>query len=419
LFDEPARAAAIRLRAAEYGKQMAWPEVARRYGESFDRAENEHKSRRRRGFVAKTLATRPAELPEIKLYQLGVLTDDTGMLQHARFNVPRYDAGYCTDDNARALVLVTLLDDAGTEGEGRLRELGTRYAAFLHDAFNAEQGRFRNFMSYTRRWLEDRGSEDSHGRALWAFGTVVGRSGDSGRQALAGELFHLGLPAVAGFTSPRAWAYSLLGIEEYLRAFGGDRSVEEAGKAIAARLVARYRDSHKPDWPWFEDSVTYCNARLPQALLLAGARMHDEEMIAIALGSLAWLFSVQRTTDGYFSPVGTNGFYRRGSPKVSFDQQPVEACAMVSACLDAQRVTRELAWGERARTAFGWFLGQNQLHQALYDPSTGGCRDGLHADRVNENQGAESTLSFLLALLELRLADRANVAPTPAIEAHA
>ncbi len=411
LFDDPARAAAMRQRAAEYGKHMAWPEVARRYDESFERAEVDHKSRRRSGFVAKTLAMRPAGLPEIKLHHLGILTDDTGMLQHARFNVPRYDAGYCTDDNARALVLVTLLDDAGTEDEDRLRQLGTRYAAFLHDAFNAEQGRFRNFMSYARRWLEDRGSEDSHGRALWAFGTVVGRSGDSGRQALAGEMFHLALPAVAGFTSPRSWAYALLGIEEYLRAFEGDRSVEAAGKAIAARLLLRYRDSQKPDWPWFEDSVTYCNARLSQALLVAGARMQNEEMAAVGLESLAWLFSQQRTPDGYFSPVGSNGFYSRGSPKVSFDQQPVEACAMVSACLDAQRITRNPAWAERARTAFGWFLGQNQIQQALYDPGTGGCRDGLHADRVNENQGAESTLSFLLALLEMRLADRASVLP--------
>jgi hypothetical protein len=164
-------------------------------------------------------------------------------------------------------------------------------------------------------------------------------------------MFRLALPAVAGFTSPRAWAYTLLGVEEYLRAFEGDRSVESAGKAIAARLLGRYHDSKKPDWSWFEDSVTYCNARLPQALLLAGARMHHEGMIASALESLGWLFAIQRTPDGYFSPVGSDGFYPRGSPKASFDQQPVEACAMVSACLDAQRVTQDAMWGEHGAVA--------------------------------------------------------------------
>jgi len=418
LFDDPSKASALRERAAEYGKQMVWPQVARRYVESFDRAQRDHQSRRRTVFLAKTLATRPAELPEMQLEHLGNLTDDTGMLQHSRFNVPRYEDGYCTDDNARALVLVTLLEEADMENATRVRALATRYAAFVHHAWNPAQGRFRNFLTYSRRWPEERGSEDSHGRALWALGTVVGRSVDQGRQSLAGELFHQALPAVTAFTSPRAWAYALIGVEEYLRAFEGDRSVESAGKEIGLRLLARYQDSKKPEWPWFEDSVTYCNARLPQALLVAGARMRSEEMISIALGSLAWLVSIQQTDEGYFAPIGSNGFYTRGAPKVAFDQQPVEACAMVSACLDAQRITRDAVWGEHARRAFGWFLGQNQLQQPLYDPRTGGCRDGLHADRVNENQGAESTLSFLLALLEMRLADRASVVEPRGSEAH-
>jgi hypothetical protein len=289
----------------------------------------------------------------------------------------------------------------------------------LHDAFNAEQGRFRNFMSYTRRWLEDRGSEDAHGRALWALGTVVGRSLDSGRRALAGELFRLGLPASLGFSSPRAWAYTLLGIEEYLRAFEGHRDVEAAERLLGERLLARYRDARKPGWSWFEDSVTYANARLPHALLVSGARVGNEEMQTAALESLAWLGATQRTEDGVFSPIGSNGFYPRGGARASFDQQPIEACAMVSACLEAQRVTDDPMWGEQARTAFAWFLGQNQLQKPLYEPRTGGCRDGLHADRVNENQGAESTISFLLALLEMRLADRASVARPSMSEARA
>ncbi len=409
LFDDPRKAHAMRERAAAYGRGMKWPAVARRYVESFERARSEQADRLRTVFHAKTLATRPAELPELNLGHLRVMTDDTGILQHAVFSVPRYDDGYCIDDNARALLLVTLIEDAGMEDAAPLRTLAARYAAFVSHAFNRERGRFRNFMSYSRRWTEESGSEDSHGRALWALGTVVGRSSDPGKQSLAGDLFHLALPAVSEFTSPRAWAYALLGIDQYLRAFAGDRSVESARLEISERLMTRSADSRAIDWPWFEDSVTYCNARLPQALLLAGARMKNEEMMATAKRALHWLARIQSTEDGYYAPIGSNGFYTRGGAKAAFDQQPVDACAMVSACLDAQRVTEDAAWCEHARRAFGWFLGQNQLQQSLYDPRAGGCRDGLHADRVNENQGAESTLSFLLALLEMRLADRATV----------
>jgi hypothetical protein len=261
-------------------------------------------------------------------------------------------------------------------------------------------------MSYARRWVEASGSEDSHGRALWALGTLVGRSADPGRQSLGGQLFHAALPAVSGFTSPRAWAFALLGIDEYLRAFEGDSNVQAMREALAKRLLELFRKVSSHDWPWFEDRVTYCSARLSHALIVSGSRMGNEEMTTAGSRSLEWLAEIQCSEDGYFAPIGSNGFYERGGPKASFDQQPVEACAMVSACLEAQRVTGDARWVERARLAFGWFLGQNHLQRSIYDATTGGCRDGLHADRANENQGAESTLSFLLALLEMRSADR-------------
>lgn len=406
LFEHPAETRAMSARALEYGRSMVWPAVARRYLGTFERAREGHASRLRDVFIARTLAMRPAELPEMKLEHLQLLTDDTGILQHATYNVPAYDAGYCLDDNARALLLVTLLEDAGTEDLTVLRALASRYAAFVSYAFDREQGRFKNFMSHDRRWTEACGSDDSHGRAVWALGTMVGRSTDPGRRSLGGKLFHLALPGMARLSSPRAWAYALLGIEEYLGAFQGDRSVEGASRELSERLLVRFRESQKPDWPWFEDSATYCNARLPQALLVTGARLGNEEMTAAGVLSLEWLVAIQSTPDGYFAPIGSDGFYTRGGVKAPFDQQPVEACGMVAACLVAQRVTGSRIWAERARRAFGWFVGQNQLQQALYDPRTGGCRDGLHADRVNENQGAESTLSFLLALLDMRVEGR-------------
>jgi glycosyltransferase involved in cell wall biosynthesis len=400
--------------AAAYGRGMAWPVVARSYVQTFERARAEHKGRLRTVFRAKTLAERPTGLPEVNLEHLRLMTDDTGVLQHAVFSVPRYEAGYCLDDNARALLATALIEDAGAEDGKAVRALASRYLAFVSHAFNKDLGRFRNFMSYGRRWVEECGSEDSHGRALWALGTVVGRSGDPGRQSLGGHLFHAALPAALRFTSPRAWAFALLGLDEYLRAFQGDSSVEDLRRTLAERLLTLFRQTSRGDWPWFEDRVTYENARLSQALIVSGSRMEHEEMTAVGVRSLDWLTQIQRSADGYFAPIGSNGFYLRGGPKASFDQQPVEACVMVSACLEARRVTGDDRWRESARGAFNWFLGQNQIQQALYDVTTGGCRDGLHADRANENQGAESTLSFLLALLEMRSAERAGAAGSAA-----
>jgi glycosyltransferase involved in cell wall biosynthesis len=413
LLGDDAKRMAFRKHAADYGRSMVWPAVARRYLESFDRARSEHARRLRSFFQARTLAQRPADLPEINLEHLQLMTDETGLLQHGTFSVPRYEDGYCLDDNARALVFTALLEDDGAEDASSVRALASRYLAFVNHSFQKSTGRFRNLMSYSRHWIEEVGSEDSHGRALWALGTVVGRSNDPGRQSLAGLLFHDGLPAVATFKSPRAWAYTLIGIDEYLRAFQGDRDVQTFRRQLSERLLGLYRAASSPEWPWFEDQVTYCNARLSQALIASGAWMENEEMVGAGLRSLDWLVSIQRSDDDYFAPIGSDGFYRRGGPRAFFDQQPVEAGALVSACLEAQRVTGDAAWSGHARHAFNWFLGQNQLQQPLYDAGTGGCRDGLHADRVNENQGAESTLSFLLALLALRSADRAGTIATP------
>jgi glycosyltransferase involved in cell wall biosynthesis len=408
LLDNDKKRLALRQRAAAHGRSMLWPEVARSYVQTFERAREEHTERLRTVFQARTLAERPLELPEVNLEHLNLLTDQTGILQHAVFNVPRYEDGYCLDDNARGLLLATLLEDAGTEEVKTVRGLACRYLAFVSHALEPNGKRFRNFMTYSRHFPETVGSEDCHGRALWALGSVVGHSADPGRRSLADSLFHAALQKVDDFTSPRAWAYVLLGIDEYLRAFQGDREVQALRKMLAERLLHLYRRTNRLEWPWFEERATYCNARLSQALIVSGSWMEHEEMKASGLRSLAWLASVQRSADGYFAPIGCDGFFQKGGTKASFDQQPVEACAMVSACLLAQRVTGQVGWAEEASRAFNWFLGENELSQPLYDPATGGCRDGLHADRRNENQGAESTLSFLLALVEMKAAREAT-----------
>ncbi|HKV74417.1 MAG TPA: glycosyltransferase family 4 protein [Gemmatimonadales bacterium] len=410
LLGNEERARGMRQKAARYGRGMAWGAVARRHVASLERAVGDHADRRRSAFHTRTLAERPTSLPDVNLDHLRCMTDDTGLLQHASFVVPRYAEGYCLDDNARALLLMVLLEEAGAVERRPARALASRYLAFVNHAFHPAYGRFRNFLTYERTWGEARGSEDSHGRALWALGTVVGRARDPARRSLSGDLFHAALPALTHLSSPRAWAYALLGLDEYLRTFKGDSGVQAMRELLTSRLADLYHRASSDDWPWFEDQVTYCNARLPQALIVSGTAMGREDLVAIGTRSLAWLGSLQHTPDGFFAPVGSNGFFRRGSTPARFDQQPVEACGMVAACLQTHRLTGDATWSRHARSAFGWFLGQNHLQQPLYDVSTGGCRDGLHADRVNENQGAESTLSFLLALWDMRAAERADLA---------
>jgi glycosyltransferase involved in cell wall biosynthesis len=415
LLGNEAERRALGARAGAMGREMRWPAVARRYFGSFVRAHGEHAERKRSAFVAKTLAERPAGLPELDIGHMRALTDDTGILQHARYTVPRYEDGYCLDDNARALLAMTLIEEAGGSEIAGMRRLSSRYLAFMGHAFNPKTGRFRNFMTYPREWTEEAGSDDCHGRALWALGAAVGRSPNPGTRGLGADLFHMALPAVSAMTSPRAWAYALLGMEDYLHAFEGDRSVERQRTELADRLLALHERTSGHDWPWFEERVTYCNARLSQALIVSGARMANPAMVAAGIKSLNWLITIQHSKMGNFAPIGSNGFFERGGVTASFDQQPVEACTIVSACLAAYRVTGDECWNEHARRAFNWFLGQNDLDVVLYDASTGGCRDGLHADRANENQGAESTVSFLLALLEMRSADRLDALPIPTV----
>lgn len=407
LLEDEAGRHAMRKRAYLFGREMIWPRVAQRYMESFERSRAERRNFIYRGFAVKALDKSPSELPPLKLDHMRRMTDETGILQHAIFNVPNYHEGYTTDDNARALIVGVLLEELGN---GEAFELVSRYLAFIWYAFNTDDGYFRNFLDYRRRWLEERGSEDSHGRALWALGTVLGRSNTAAFQGIAGRLFEQALPAVFRMTSPRAWAFVLIGIREYLERFGGDRVANQAREELAGRLLQLYQHLRSDNWLWYEDRLTYCNAVLPHAMLVSGQGMSNQAMIEAGLESLRWLTDLQRAdgSGGHFVPVGSNGFYVRGGQRAYFDQQPVEAQATISACLEAYRITSDSRWRQEAERTFEWFLGRNDLNLPIYDPTTGGCRDGLHPDRVNENQGAESTLAFLQALLELQLCDHSD-----------
>jgi glycosyltransferase involved in cell wall biosynthesis len=405
LLDNSRQRHAIRKRAYMYAREMIWPVVARRYMETFKQTFEENRQLSE-PFLARTLEQRPVGLlPELNLAHLRRMTDSTGIFQHAIFNVPNYTEGYTTDDNARALIVPVMLESLGDREQENVGPLAARYMAYLWYAFDASSGRFHNFLTYDRQWLVDNDTEDSHGRALWALGTVLGRSHDEGLLSLAGQLFDKALPAALKFTSPRAWAFSIIGIQGYMKRFFGAREVQQAREVLAQRLMDLYVACSSPDWPWFENSLTYDNAKLPHALLMAGPWLGRDDMVEAGLKSLEWLISIQRAEQGYFIPIGSNGFYPKGGERARFDQQPIEAHALISACVKAYRITSEERWVRHARWAFDWFLGYNDLRLAVIDPATGGCRDGLHPTRVNQNQGAESTLAFLLSLLELRLAE--------------
>src|SRR5215216_2647059 len=420
LLEHEAERNAMRKRAYLYGRNMVWSKVAQSYRRSFDEARRQKVNQLFAIPVTGFMVDHIQEVPELKLDHLKRMTDGTGMLQHAVYNVPNYNEGYTTDDNARALIVSVQLDAlANTTTDTSLdedtlalsRELGRRYLAFLWHAFNPANKRFRNFMAYNRTWLEEVGSEDSHGRSLWALGTVLGQSTDEGLRGMAARLFESAVSAAGSFTSPRSWAFSLLGMDRYLQRYPGDRAVSQIQNTLAERLLHMFQKNWTEDWPWLESTVTYCNPVIPQALIQYGQTAEDSEALDVGMKSLDWLLKIQQSDKGWIMPIGSMGFYKRGGEIAYFDQQPVEVYSLISACLDAYRATRELTWYHRADQAFEWFLGRNALGLPVYDPISGGCRDGLHIDRLNENQGAESTLAFIQSLLEMQQfgAETANV----------
>jgi glycosyltransferase involved in cell wall biosynthesis len=407
ILSKPIRMTAMRKRAWKQGRDMIWPVVARRYMESFGRARESMSE----GMLP--AAPEPKELrpmPELKLDHLFTMCDHSGIFQHAIYNVPNFHEGYCADDNARAFIFTVLLEETGRSSR-EVERIGGSCLAFLWYAFDGNTCRFRNFMSYSRQWLELHGSEDSHARALWAVATALGRSKNAGHRNLCALLFQRGLPPVARFSSPRAWAFTLIAIHEYLRTLSGDRFVGQMRDTLTAMLVDLYHANSSPEWRWFERIATYDNAKLSHALILSGYWTSRGETLEIGLTSLRWLLEAQTNSDGHFAPIGCHGFWPRGGEKARFDQQPLEAHAMISACLEAFFVTRDDFWRTAARRCFDWFLGRNDLGRPLYDATTGGCRDALLQDHLNQNEGAESSLAFYLSWIELRRAEDREAEP--------
>ena len=399
LLDHPEERLAMRRAAYEYCRPMEMNQMGRRYLKVFAKAVARDRPTRLDVPALDTLSHHEKRLPQINLKHLRLMTDGTGLLQHATFTVPNRAHGYCVDDNARALIVATRTQDLNRKEAG-LTELSSIYLSFLDDAFNAETGRFRNFMSYDRRWLEDVGSEDSHGRALWALGVTAGCGRNEGQVAVATQLFRAGLPALEQFSDSRAIAFPILGIQAFLHRYDDDDQTRELLSALGRRLENRYRSFATEDWRWHEEMLTYDNARLPQALMACGRTTGDQDLVALGIHVLEWLRDIQLDPSaGWFAPIGNRGWFSKSGAKARYDQQPLEAAAMIGACVEAYECAQGEEWIELASTCFDWYLGKNDQQIKLYDHATGGCRDGLQQDSANENQGAESTVSYILSLL--------------------
>jgi glycosyltransferase involved in cell wall biosynthesis len=409
LTDNPRRQA-MREQAYAASRSMTWERTAERYMAAFENARHGYwlkvVARGRRDPVAPNASAAPA----MQTGHFLSMCDDTGLFQHAAHSVPDRSHGYCVDDNARALLLACALNEPGEQPLAEV--LTARFAAFVQHAWNPDTGRFRNFMGFNRTWLEAKGSEDSHGRTLWALGECALKDASPSRRRWAAALFAQALPTVKTFGSPRALAFTLLGLDPYCAVDPKDRQAREIRRALADRLMSGLASVETPDWKWFEEGLAYDNARLPQALMVTGMAMQTPDYVDAGLRTLRWLITQQTASTGCFRPVGTASFAELRKPPRAFDQQPVEATATIAACLAAWRADGHTEWKSVAKNAFAWFLGSNDLSVALVDPESGSCRDGLHPDRANENRGGESVVCYLLGLAAIRQLARVDVHPT-------
>jgi glycosyltransferase involved in cell wall biosynthesis len=403
LLDNDVERHAMRKKAYTFTREAIWAAVSRKYLQVFSevRQNRSRKPRPRHSYVENIKAITNFELPEIKLDHMKAFTDDTGILQHANHTIPDRSHGYCTDDNARALLVAAMGHKYLPMSGMGLDVLSGHYLGFLLYAYNETNGRFRNFMTYSRQWMEEIGSEDAHGRAIWCLGKAVAYLDDPGYLAMSIPLFKKAVQSAETLRSPRSVAFCLLGMNAYLQKFSGDSDVQRIRKVLAEKLFDQFKNNATDDWPWPENALNYANGKLPHALLLSGRRMQHNDMIVMGLNALKWLLAIQ-IEDNHFVPIGSNGWYEKGGPRARFDQQPVEANAMIEACVEAYHVTRDRTWFKNAVMCFNWFLGHNDLNMSIYDPKTGGCRDGLMADGINQNQGAESSLAWLLSLMTLQ-----------------
>lgn len=386
----------LRKNAYQFGRKMIWNEVGRQYFEIFYQALRDHAPEK----TSAAVEVSRFSLPEVNFTHLRTLSDEAGILQHAMITTPDRRHGYATDDNARALQVCVMNWELFKEEN--ILSLLHRYLSFLSHAFDEKPGRFRNYLTYDRRWVDEGGNEeDCHGRALYALGYTIAYPPTDHILILVNQMFNTALPTCQSFTSPRALAHVILGCRLYSRRFGGASDVRKMCEILSNHLMTLYSENSSDDWLWCEDIITYDNACIPEALIVAGDWLGNRELLDQGVKSLEWLLNIQTAKEGHLSFIGNEKWYKREGKKSAFDQQPIEAAALVTACYNAYIITKDKKWLEEIRKSFYWFLGKNDHHEMLYDFTTGGCNDGLTSSGVNHNQGAESTLSWLTSLHHL------------------
>lgn len=384
-----------RRRAYDYGRTRTWPQIGQKYWELFCKTQFPAKS------SIKTFAQKKEdfslfELPEPSLDHLRKITDDTGLIQHAKFTLPDRDHGYCTDDNARAVVAMVKYHAQYADPEA-LRLLHIYLSFVLHA--QRKDGTFRNYMRYDRQWLQPEPAHDAHGRSLWAFGSVIEQPPLPELVPILKEFFDKSSPQILQL-SPRGKAYSVFGMRSYLRQFPGASDIKRYLHAAAEHLVHLFEKNSEPEWDWFENILCYDNAVLPHALFDAYITTGKEIYLEIATRACEFLLETTFTGE-HFSFIGCHGWYHKGGQKAQFDQQALEAVSTAMMLRAAYEATDNPNYLKMQKKALGWFLGDNDLSIPIYDFRTKGCGDGLEKNGINLNQGAESMISFLLALLSV------------------
>jgi hypothetical protein len=343
------------------------------------------------------------KLPPIKLDFIISLTDDTGLLQHAKFGTPRREDGYTTDDNARAIIALTKYFQANFSSKIADRLIDTYLSFVLH--MQKKDGKMHNLLSYDRRFMDFEGSEDCMGRTLWSCGFIMASNLSSEKRLIGKEIFDKLLPWTFYFKSPRSIAFTTMGLKYYEKAYPKDPNLKKSIREFVEKLLGYYKAERSKEWRWFESYITYANGRLPQALFEANQEFSNTHSLQIAKESIDFLLEVQMV-NGIFVPIGNRGWYKKGEKRAIYDQQSLEAAVMTEAAMSAFRETGVTHYRLMALAIFGWFLGQNTLKQAVYDLDSGGCYDGLTPKGLNLNMGAESIVSYLSAALEIQSVKR-------------
>ena len=386
----------VRKASYDFGRAMVWSSVAAEYVDTFGKAQTTFAEYGRDQIAERRVLLRMS-LPEVHVDHLFTMSDGTGMLQHAVHATPDRHHGYCVDDNARALIVAAMVWSLFQDR--RILQPLQVYLAFLHYAMVPETGRFRNFMSYDRRWLEEDGSDDCQGRALWSLGYLVSHAPNEPAARLATQLLRTANRAAPTLRSPRSQAFAILGLHYFLRKHPDDADARRRMEDLGDTLNRMFMENESETWPWFEDIVTYDNGRLPQALIIAGIGLNRQDLVDRGLRVLEWLIKTQTATEGHLSLVGSDGWMKRDGQCAKFDQQALEPAALIGACKAAYRASGSANWLVEMRRCFEWYVGRNDIDRPMIDFKSRGCFDGLTPDGVNENQGAESVLSWLLSLL--------------------